>query len=91
MRNMSKKCDIIQDMLPLYVDEVCSEAAAEMVKEHLATCAECNKIYQQMLSHTNEDMLHEESESVVKRHEKKEKKSEKLLQLRTSSGKKKIY
>ena len=74
MRNMSKKCDIIQDMLPLYVDEVCSEAAAEMVKEHLATCAECNKIYQQMLSHTNEDMLHEESESVVKRHEKKEKK-----------------
>ena len=71
---MSKKCDIIQDMLPLYVDEVCSEAAAEMVKEHLATCAECNKIYQQMLSHTNEDMLHVESESVVKRHENKEKK-----------------
>lgn len=71
---MSKQCDIIQDILPLYVDGACSEASAEMVKEHLATCADCNKIYQQMLSHANEDILHEESESVLLRHETKERK-----------------
>ena len=44
-----------------------------MVKEHLNACADCNAIYQKLLSHTNEDVLHEESESVIMRHEVKEK------------------
>ena len=35
MRNMSKQCEIVQDLLPLYVDGACSEASAEMIKEHL--------------------------------------------------------
>ena len=73
MGNMSKQCEIIRDILPLYVDGVCSEASAQMVKEHLTTCADCNAIYQQMLSHTSEDILHEESMSVIERHETKEK------------------
>lgn len=73
MGNMSKQCDIVQDMLPLYVDEACSESTAEMVKEHLASCSKCSKIHQQMLSYTNEDILHEESKSVIERHETKEK------------------
>ena len=70
---MSKQCDIVRDILPLYVDGACSEASAEMVKEHLTACADCNAIYQKLLSHTNEDVLHEESESVIMRHEAKEK------------------
>ena len=70
---MSKQCDIVRDILPLYVDSACSEASAEMVKEHLTTCADCNAIYQKLLSHTSEDVLHEESESVIMRHETKEK------------------
>ena len=36
---MSKQCDIVRDILPLYVDGACSEASAEMVKEHLNACA----------------------------------------------------
>ena len=70
---MSKQCDIVQDILPLYVDGACSEASAEMVKEHLTTCSGCSAIYQKLLSHTNEDVLHEESEGVIMRHEAKEK------------------
>jgi len=70
---MSKQCDIVRDILPLYVDGACSEASAEMVKEHLTACADCNAIYQKLLSHTNEDVLHKESESVIMRHEAKEK------------------
>ena len=73
MKSMSKQCDIVRDILPLYVDGACSEASAEMVKEHLNACADCNAIYQKLLSHTNEDVLHEESESVIMRHEAKEK------------------
>ncbi len=57
---MSKQCDIVRDILPLYVDDACSEASAEMVKEHLNACADCNAIYQKLLSHTSEDVLHEE-------------------------------
>ena len=50
---MSKQCDIVRDILPLYVDGACSEASAEMVKEHLNACADCNAIYQKLLSHTS--------------------------------------
>ena len=39
---MSKReCDIIKDLLPSYVDEICSEASKEWVEEHLAECEEC--------------------------------------------------
>lgn len=71
---MSKQCEIVQDILPLYVDGVCSKASTEMVKEHLVSCANCNEIYKKMLSHANEDLLHEESKGVIERHEAKEKK-----------------
>lgn len=53
---MSKQCDIVRDILPLYVDGACSEASAEMVKEHLNACADCNAIYQKLLSHTSEPL-----------------------------------
>ena len=76
MKSMSKQCDIVRDILPLYVDGACSEASAEMVKEHLNACADCNAIYQKLLSHTSEDVLHEESESVIMRHEAKRKAEE---------------
>ena len=39
---MSKKeCDIIKDLLPSYVDNICSEASKEWIEEHLASCEEC--------------------------------------------------
>ena len=44
------KCTIIQDLLPLYVDKVCSSDSAELVKNHLQSCPECKKIYDEMTS-----------------------------------------
>lgn len=38
------KCDIIQDLIPSYVDGVCSDATRECVKEHMESCEECRKI-----------------------------------------------
>ena len=75
---MSKQCEIVQDLLPLYVDGACSEASAEMIKEHIETCADCRAIYEQMCSHTNEAILQKEKDGVVKRHERKE--SQKVIQ-----------
>ena len=31
-------CDIIQDILPLYCDDVCSLDSKKMVEEHLQEC-----------------------------------------------------
>lgn len=67
---MDKQCEIVQDLLPLYVDGACSEASNEMIKEHLASCSSCREIYQRLCSHTNEDILQKEKGSVVARHEK---------------------
>lgn len=35
---MKVPCNIIEDLLPLYHDNVCSEESRAMVKEHLQTC-----------------------------------------------------
>ena len=39
-------CEIIQDLLPLYVDDVCSAKSKICVEEHLVECAECRKYLQ---------------------------------------------
>ncbi len=35
------KCEIIRDLLPLYMDNACSQESREMVEEHLAECSGC--------------------------------------------------
>lgn len=34
-------CGIVQDLIPTYVDELCSEASKACVEEHIAECTEC--------------------------------------------------
>lgn len=40
---MKISCDIIQDLLPLYADKVCSTASKELVETHLGECRECQR------------------------------------------------
>ncbi len=40
------KCDIIQDLLPTYLDGTCSEETKKVIEEHLNKCEECTKIIQ---------------------------------------------
>ena len=42
------KCKIICDLLPMYIDEVCSDETKELVEEHLKACPECRREYEQM-------------------------------------------
>lgn len=35
------QCEIVQDLLPLYCDNVCSEGSRQAVEEHLAVCPDC--------------------------------------------------
>jgi len=41
-------CNIISDLLPLYVDGVCSRQSAALVEEHIETCEKCKKLYDEM-------------------------------------------
>ena len=41
-------CNVINDLLPLYVDECCSEESAKLIADHLAICESCRKVYSQM-------------------------------------------
>lgn len=68
---MDKKCDIIQDLLPLYVDEVCSEASKVMVNEHLQVCSHCDNICKKLRSDTNEEILNEEKNGIIARYSRK--------------------
>ena len=34
-------CNIIRDILPLYLDDVVSDETKQMVEEHLQSCASC--------------------------------------------------
>ena len=72
--SMDKQCEIVQDLLPLYVDGACSESSAAMVKEHLESCPECKTLYEKLCSDTGEGSLKAEMVGVVAKHEKKVKK-----------------
>lgn len=61
---MSKReCDIIKDLLPSYVDEICSEASKEWVEEHLTGCEDCKKTVE-MLKNTELSARRLEQESL---------------------------
>ena len=40
---MKTSCKIIEDLLPLYADEVCSEESRALVEEHLEECPACRE------------------------------------------------
>ena len=41
-------CELIQDMLPLYHDGVCSEVSRKLVDSHLETCERCQAVLKGM-------------------------------------------
>ena len=43
-----KTCEIVRDLLPLYIDGVCLEGSRELVEEHLKECEACSREYQMM-------------------------------------------
>jgi hypothetical protein len=43
-----KDCGIVKDLLPLVAENLASEESTAFVKEHLETCADCRKAYEEM-------------------------------------------
>lgn len=61
---MKWSCDIIRDLIPLYIDGVCSEESKKIIEEHLEECEEC-RAYLSSMNEENKiiEHLHEEKES----------------------------
>ena len=49
-----KNCNIVQDLLPLYEEELLSEESVAFVNEHLDTCESCKKKWSTMQKFTIE-------------------------------------
>ena len=62
---MKTDCEIIRDLLPLYVDEICSEKSRELVDEHLQECAECGDLLCRLKRTEIESDLKDEKEDVI--------------------------
>ena len=43
-------CEIVSDLIPLYIDGCCSEASALAVEEHIQTCDHCKRLLEGMRS-----------------------------------------
>ncbi len=41
-------CNIIKDLLPSYIDEICSQESVEAVEEHLKNCVGCKRVLTNM-------------------------------------------
>ena len=44
----SKNCEVICDLIPLYVDNVCSNESRVLIEEHLKDCEACRQLYEAM-------------------------------------------
>ena len=62
---MNKECEVIRDLLPLYVDEVCSGTSRELIEEHLQDCPECSAILEKIRKSEIENNLREEKDQVI--------------------------
>ena len=44
-------CNIANDLIPLYVDNVLSEDSKELLENHISDCVHCKEILERMQSH----------------------------------------
>ena len=42
------ECEVIRDLIPSYVDELCSETSRRYVDEHLRDCPQCDRLMRQL-------------------------------------------
>ena len=58
-------CNVNKDLLPLYVDDVCSEESKSMVEEHLAGCEKCQEYYEALKEGIPEEKIEEEKKGLL--------------------------
>lgn len=70
---MSKySCEIIQDLLALYHDGICSEDSRKVVEQHLTECNKCRETIRSLGNTELDNKIAEQTTSVVNNHRKKQ-------------------
>lgn len=82
---MKFDCEIIQDLLPLYIDDVCSTKSREMIEEHISECLKCKEQLGKLGNQTVTQELSKERNHVIEKHLKKEKKRSTVIGLITAA------
>lgn len=78
------ECELIQDLLPLYQDNVCSNSSKIVVEEHLMECESCKMMMQQLKSTSYDEILTKEKNDVLGTHAKKERRRSTTIGLATA-------
>ncbi len=60
---MKNECCYVKDILPLYYEGMVSEETAVFVKEHLASCEECRKRFEELQSDSGIDTIQSKPET----------------------------
>lgn len=63
---MKTTCDIIQDLMPLYCDNVCSEDSRQAVEVHIQECEQCKNDLLQMQKEIKEQVPKVDEKKVAK-------------------------
>ncbi|MDE6566571.1 MAG: zf-HC2 domain-containing protein [Lachnospiraceae bacterium] len=79
------KCNVVRDLLPLYLDQLCEEETSEEIKDHLEGCEECRQRWEEMGSPVESVIGQLEKETVsiepMKKYRKKIKRKNSMLVL----------
>jgi len=59
------ECNIVKDLLPLYIDGLCSEETVRLVEEHLAECNFCKELSEELSVDINMTTQEEEWEKDI--------------------------
>lgn len=69
---MKYQCEMVQDLLPLYQDHICSDASKQIVEQHLHECERCSQSIKLLRDASLESQLYEECGHVLSAHRKSE-------------------
>lgn len=67
---MKYPCEIVRDLMPLYLDGIASGQSRQMVDEHLSACKACSALFSQMKNNELEIEVKEEKTDVIARQRK---------------------
>ncbi len=82
---MKYNCEVVQDLLPLYVDNICSMQSREIVDAHIEECPRCKEQLTALGDRSVTQELSQERDGVLKTHMKKEKKRSTMIAMITSA------
>lgn len=75
MTDKKLPCDVVQDLLPLYVDGVCSADSRQLVEAHLTDCADCRAMLADLQESEAEAAFHADAKAVIRAHNKHQSKT----------------